>query len=396
MNKSLYWVLVLAGIFTAQAFAQLNQVMLRYIPGSTVKLEQLIGDFDKQKKAPTLNQTMSRYRIQGTDLGYSFEHKGKLIILFGDTLGRGGGDAMAHSSTVDPERGLRLDFFTDRRGNYLKVEPPGISMKGFEVPVAGISNDGKMYVTIKTNHSRESHTDISLLTLFDEDKQEFKVLREISRLPEGRFVEVSLRHEPEPIAGLPEGSPYILIWGSGIYRQSHAFLSIVPRHELETGKGTLYFAGMGQDGRPIWSAKEADAKPVVEHPTIGEFSVTWVAPLKLWLMTYQSRQPRGVMMRYSHTPWGPWSDFQTMLDREGHGQFIHMVSSERDDGLAGPVIGAGRDNPQKVPGGPYAPYVIERFTKVEANKLTIYYVLSTWNPYVVVLMRSQFEVKGFR
>jgi len=39
--------------------------------------------------------------------------------------------------------------------------------------------------------------------------------------------------------------------------------------------------------------------------------------------------------------------------------------------------------------GAYAPYVIERFTKLEGSELSLYYVLSTWNPYVVVLMKSR-------
>ena len=36
--------------------------------------------------------------------------------------------------------------------------------------------------------------------------------------------------------------------------------------------------------------------------------------------------------------------------------------------------------------------MIERFTTVNGNMLTIYYTLSTWNPYTVVKMRSQFKI----
>jgi hypothetical protein len=43
-------------------------------------------------------------------------------------------------------------------------------------------------------------------------------------------------------------------------------------------------------------------------------------------------------------------------------------------------------------GATYAPYVVERWTRVEKGIMDIYYVLSTWNPYVVVLMKSQFKV----
>jgi hypothetical protein len=60
--------------------------VLRYVSGSTVKLEQLLGEEDKELHRPTLSRTVSRYRIEGTDLGYSFEHEGKDFFLFGDTV----------------------------------------------------------------------------------------------------------------------------------------------------------------------------------------------------------------------------------------------------------------------------------------------------------------------
>ncbi|MGC2765994.1 MAG: hypothetical protein WB607_10870 [Candidatus Acidiferrum sp.] len=56
------------------------------------------------------------------------------------------------------------------------------------------------------------------------------------------------------------------------------------------------------------------------------------------------------------------------------------------------MIGKGQANPQAVHGGAYAPYVVERWTKVQGSELSIYYVLSTWNPYVVVLMKSRLHI----
>lgn len=69
----------------------------------------------------------------------------------------------------------------------------------------------------------------------------------------------------------------------------------------------------------------------------------------------------------------------------------------------GCIVGSGRAgkrgdsaseaDPGSVRGGAYAPYVIERFTKLEGSELSLYYVLSTWNPYVVVLMKSRLRVE---
>ena len=299
-----------------------------HLPGTTVKLEQLIGDFDKQRKVNTGNRTFERFRIQGTDLGNSFEHDGQVYFLFGDTVGRFGGDVVATSRTTDPEKGLRLDFLTDAKGNYLKVEPTGLSMKGFEVPIAGISLGGKAYVVVKTNHLGSpggvSQTDMTVLTRFDTAKGSFTPLRTISRQPDGKVIEMSMHLEVAPLGDLPPGGPHVLIWSGGPYRSSDAYLSVVPVSGFENGHGTRYFAGFGAGGKPAWSESEADAKPVVAHPTIGEFSVTWAAPAGMWLMTYASRSPRGIVLRYSTTPWGPWSEAQVILDprRDGTSAFL--------------------------------------------------------------------------
>jgi hypothetical protein len=372
--------------------------VMRYVPRSTVKLEQLLGETDKERHQPTLSQTVTRYGIQGTDLGYSFEHDGRAYFLFGDTVGRldRALDTIATTDARDPEAGVRLDFLTVG-GDYLTIQPPGISMGAFEVPVSGISLDGQMYVVVSTNHSADRTTDRSALTKFTPPAK-FQPLRTISQLPDGRFVKMSLHAEPAPIAGMPPGGPYVIVWGTGAYRKSDAYLSVVPAAQFESGKGTRYFAGFDPGGAPAWSEKESDAVPIVKNGTMGDLSVTWCKDLGLWLMTYDSRPPaaRGILFSYSRTPWGPWSEPQVIFNpmRDGAiGKFIHNPDARPDDGLAGPVIGQGQADPGAVRGGEYAPYVVERWTKVQGSELDLYYVLSTWNPYVVVLMESRLQVQ---
>lgn len=372
--------------------------VLRYVPGSTVKVGQLLGEEDRERHQPTLSRTVTRYGIEGTDLGYSFEHDGRVYFLFGDTVGRlrRALDTIATTDAHDPEQGVRLDFLTSG-GDYLTIQPPGISMGAFEVPVTGISLDGQMYVAVSTNHSPDRTTDRSVLTKFIPPAT-FRPLRTISQLPEGHFVKMSVHTEPGPIAGLPPGGPFVLIWGTGRYRKSDAYLSVVPVAQFETGKGTRYFAGFDAAGAPAWSEKEADARPIVQNGTMGDLSVTWCTDLGLWLMTYDSRPPApaGIEISYSRTPWGPWSEPQTVFNatRDGAaGKFIHVPGANPPDGVAGPVIGKGRANPEAVQGGAYAPYVVERWTKLQGSELTFYYVLSTWNPYVVVLMKSRLHVE---
>jgi len=390
--------------FTARpafrAVPSATEPVLRYVAGSTIKIEQLLGEEDKQLHRPTLSQTVTRYGIEGTDLGNSFEHGGRVYFLFGDTVGRlrRALDTIATTDADDPESGVRLDFLKSG-SDYLTIQPPGISMGAFEVPVAGISLGGQVqvYVAVSTNHSEDRSTDRSVLTKFTPPAN-FQPLRTISQLPEGHFVKMSLHIEPGTLAGLPPGGPFILVWGTGAYRKSDAYLSIVPAAQFESGKGTRYFAGLDAGSAPIWSEKESDARAIVQNGTMGDLSVTWCKDLGLWLMTYDSREPapRGILFSYSRTPWGPWSEPQIIFNavRDGAlGKFIHNPQANPDDGLAGPVIGKGQANPRAVHGGAYAPYVVERWTKVQASELSVYYVLSTWNPYVVILMKSRLHVE---
>jgi hypothetical protein len=224
---------------------------LRYIPRSTIKLAQLLGEEDKQRHRSTLSRTVSRYQIEGTDLGYSFEHQGKLFFLFGDTVGAldRALDTIATSDARDPEAGVRLDFLTVAGAPYLTIQPPGISMGAFEVPVSGISIDGQAYVVVSTNHSPERTTDRSVLTKFTPPNS-FQPLRTISQLPAGHFVKMSLHNEPAPIPGLPPGGPFILMWGTGAYRRSDAYFAVVPAARFETGEPTRYFAGLDPTGAP--------------------------------------------------------------------------------------------------------------------------------------------------
>ena len=363
---------------------------------STRKVEQLIGDVDRETGKPTRNRTEERYGLKGTDLGYSFEHRGRVLFLFGDTLGKGGGDSFAWSTSTDPHSGLALQFFSNKPGSYVQIRPEGIRMGGFEVPVSGVSLGGQAYVVLKTNHTEGAFTEISVLTKLIEPDLRFSRVRELSRLPEGKFIKMSIHEEPSGTAGLPPGGPWLLLFGTGKMRASDPYLALVPASSLETGRGTRYFSGI-VGGAARWAETEAEARPLFSHPTMMDLSVTWSADLKLWLMVYDSREgsaeERGIVLRHSRSPTGPWSSAQRLFSpKEGYGRFIHDASHP-DPRLAGPMISAEkRQEPEKFNGAAYAPYVVERFTRLQGSTLSLYYVLSTWNPYVVVLMESQLAV----
>lgn len=395
---------------------------LTYIPGSSVKLEQLLGDKDWATGAPTTSQTISRSDVEGTDIGCSFEDNGKLIFLFGDTIGTKvnyhAADTFAWSTSTDPEAGLLLNFFTDSQGKTLLVQPPGIKMGPFDIPNSGISLNGQTYIVCSTGADTslampQAH-EYSVLTRFDENTQAFSTGRTISMAPAGHFVITALHEMPAPAspgthaAGGPGAAATdVLMFGLGLFRATDVYLADIPASGFESGAGTRYFAGLS-NGQPTWTDQEAKAMPVVvdnptggppwpnDSPTIGDLSVSYSNDLGLWLMTYdggrQTEATTGIYFCYAPAPSGPWSPPQLIFNAKrdhGFGVFIHD-QSYNPPGPAGPTI--GNNDPNTTRGGDYAPQMIERFTKIEGDMLTIYYTMSTWNPYTAVKMRSQFKI----
>lgn len=399
-------------LIMAAALAVANATSLTWIPGSTKKVEQMIGDCDYTAQArtgqcvATTSQTSTRARVLGTDIGASFESEGRVIFLFGDTIGPPtaanyfASDTIASSVSTDPATGLHLDFFTNTDGSPYFVRIPNVRMGAGEVPHAGIRLNGSTYVVVNTgadvNLPDPNVNEYSVLTRFDETARRFTVLRTVSSRPNGKFITTALRQS---------GSD-VYVFGLSAYRRSDVYLSVVAAADFESGQGTRYFRGF-VNGQPAWSTSEADAVPIVlDNPTnvpghtpgIGNVSVIYSNELRLWLMTYDSGSSsspdyRGFYFTYATDPWGPWQRPQLIFNsaRDGAaGTFIHDPRISPSDRLTGPTIGP--TDPVTTPGAPYAPYMVERFTRVNGTTLSIYYTLSTWNPYTIVLMRSDFQV----
>lgn len=398
--------------------ARASGTSLTYVSGSSVKLEQIIGDCDWAVLAaqgtckPTTSRTITRYDIEGNGLGYSFEYQGKLFFLFGDTIGTKTNyhahDPIGTSSSSNGEAGLLLDFFTDSKGLPLFVEPPGVKMGAFDVPNSGIGIANKVYIVCNTgsdtSQSNVHAHDFSALARFDPVAKQFFSGRTISRMPGGHFILDAMHEIP---AGVGVSTPSVMMFGLGAYRATDVYLSMTPESGFESGQGTRYYTGFSK-GQPIWSAQESAAVPVVvdnplggpawpkDAPTIGNVSVSYSRDAGLWLMTYdggrQSENTAGVYFAYAPMPWGPWSKPQLIFNAKrdhGFGVFIHN-KDYHPPGPAGPMIGT--NDPNTARGGDFAPQMIERFTQVKGTTLSIYYTMSTWNPYTVVKMRSQFKI----
>lgn len=393
---------------------------LTWITNSSVKVEQLIGDLDwaalaRGTNLPTASQTISRFNIEGTDVGSPVEYGSKLLILFGDTIGTNvnyhAADTLAWSTNTDGESGLLLNFYTNSTGGNVFVQPPGIKMGPDNVPNSGIVVSNMIYLVCSTgadtstNSMNDPHaTSYSVLVTFDEAALTFQTNRTISAVTNGgHFVSDSLHLD----------GTNVMIYGEGSYRNSDVYLSMVPAATFLTGDGTVYFTGLS-NGQPTWSPVESNAVPVVQDnptngpawpndsPSIGDISVVNPPGLGLWLMTFDGGRHttdktsyEGVYFCYATAPWGPWSTPQLIYNATrdgGFGNYIHK-NELTPMGPDGPTIDPTNNPPDTTNGGIYAPHLIERFTRLTNSTLLVYYTMSTWNPYTVIKMRSAFTIQ---
>jgi hypothetical protein len=136
-----------------------------YVPNSSKRVCQLTGDFDRAARVPTLSLTGKRFGVIATDLGSSFEHKGNLFFLFGDTQGRPGArDVLAWTESIDPAK-IVLHFYQAPEHKWLPLTVPGIKQGAFEIPSGGISVAGAMFVVCTTDHSEKKTMARSVLAV---------------------------------------------------------------------------------------------------------------------------------------------------------------------------------------------------------------------------------------
>lgn len=369
-------------IFVTSIQAQTGGV--EYLPGSTKKISQLIGDYDRQQQSQTLNLTESRYGLISTDLGVPFRHKERTYLLFGDSWGANGGDAIAYTTDLDPEDGINLTFTTYGNGAYKPVLIPGIRQDAFEVPMEGVSVDGKMYIYHTTDHSNTVMMGRSVLAVSADDGNSFSYLYDFSKK---HFINVSVVHvDLAEWLGFPLNSGHgLVIFGSGSYRQSDIRLAYQPADQIEIPQSLRYFAGLDNRNAPLWSENEADATPLFSHPYVGELSVTYNPFLCKWLLLYNCDSPRGITFRTADVPWGPWTEPQILFDPWQDNGYCHFMHVNWQFSQCDSVHDPGREFEW---GGEYGPYQFEDLATGNDSSTTIYFTMSTWNPYTVVLMKS--------
>jgi uncharacterized protein (TIGR03437 family) len=432
MQRHIFFLILFAATISTSSAQPADPI---WLPGSSQKVCQLVGEQDRQIMQPTLSRTETNYGLIGNDLGSSFEHNGKLWFLFGDshpTAAFNGkpnsqtdaprlpldNDAVGFTSGTNIDQCVKLDFVRDSIGAYQNpvvlnaAGKPAITLGVDEVPIAGVDVGGRMFVVFGTDNNVAMPTlgnlgfsTRSVLAVSDDDGNTYHYLYDLSAPPctrcdGAKFVNVA-------IAKATDG--YIYFWGSGGgtgYRNSSVFLARKLATGIAQAGGMQYFTGVAKDGTPNFSAAEADASALFQDYNgannspancTGELGVEFNQSVQRWVMLYNclnktAANLNGIYMRFAPQPWGPWGAPQTIfngLRDKGICFFIHRAvtpTSPACDQVGDP----GREDVQ---GGSYGPYFLSRFTTGTASGTsTFYYTMSTWNPYVQVIMKSTIQV----
>lgn len=383
---------------------------------NTKRIVQLTGELDRSNwpgpnsgQPPSLahNRTESRFGIRGTDLGASFLHKGRIYFLFGDTWrnpyrrNEVNLDSIAFCTDFNPDDGLDLTFYK---------QPPLVADNAFtqlefDVPLDGVSFGGRMMVFFSTDHTMVADYNLmgrSVVASSDNDGYDFTFLYEFSR---DKFINVSVDVVSGEAVGLPEYRTALVIFGSGRYRSSDVYLAVMPLEEIVSGRFIRYYAGR-KGTTPIWGHHEEEAVPLFCAGCVGELSARWNPLLQRWILLYNGDNPRGIVMRSAEKPWGKWSGPVMAFDpwqNGGYGKFMHVawdadIPNNPHDFVHDDMFGSDDDGfkwRENEWGGEYGPYQISPLTRGETgNFAQVYFTMSTWNPYQVMLMTTTLHIGG--
>jgi hypothetical protein len=476
----------------------------------TTKVCQLTGEDDRERPGKQTGIQLSGVPagITGSDLGFPFEHAGKLRLLFGDTREidpdlcepavcgtsgnpkpgvpegtetvedaaawdrltrfRDGADSIASTPlNIDPDQCLPLTFQMDDpeirpvRGNaglvlkydilpkFHAVMLNGKHLGRFETPVSGFSDGRSMYAFFTVRDRPPGCGQPDGCALGDEDPggqaklaksdDDGRTFTEVSTVSRGKFQwPVPVVTDAGTVIGIPSHltGRVVLIWGTGRevyaqFRHSYPYLAVAPLHTVESMDSWRYYEAIGADGKPVWGDQEPKAQPLPPfgqpsaryriwnwltgrsflpreppyHKCLGEFSVGYIPEWQKWVMLYacsddekkgyNEANTRGIHLRTADAPWGPWSPPQRAFDpEEGYCRFMHhqdkspCTPNPGDKGVVDTDF-VDTDTGKLQYGGEYAPFLIPRYTKVDRHQTVLYFVMSTWNPYQSVLMRTR-------
>jgi hypothetical protein len=180
---------------------------------------------------------------------------------------------------------------------------------------------------------------------------------------------------------------------------------------------------------PIFSKSVKAMQPLYDEDRliVNQTSIAYLPEYGRWVMIYGGRLPwlliwprypvltearaidaySGVYLRTAPHPWGPWSEATTIYNPywsnvTGYCEIMYRSQAEAD--MLGKRIGddfleQGCDLESKTQvdwsthpldfGVEYGTAIVPRFTEDHADEATLYWLMSTWHPYRVVVMKTR-------
>jgi hypothetical protein len=247
------------------------------------------------------------------------------------------------------------------------------------------------------------------------------------------------------------GHDALLVWGRPGYtgeqgRQAQLYLMALSLPVRRDARGEWrfqpwFFAGFHPGTtRPRWTRLESRAKPLAldgipngnpheKLPIVDQMAISWVgAPIRKWVMLYggdlddsfladpaNARPcpgPGSIQIRFADHPWGPWSPPKPHLvpgspavpgDPYGPGGSIfHPACRDVPGAACAPTdphrpVHAFLPDCQSFglfePGYFYAPNIVDAWTRPDgAGGVDLYWNVSVWNPYAVLLVRTNLRL----
>lgn len=414
--------------------------------GRSEKICQLTGDVDRETKGPTKNSTGRKAKLGKTDLGYPVDDGTTMTFYFGDSRDENGiglrdewayDDAVATSrqtSLPSPGDCLEIQFvlsgdkFARLTVDQQQMPNTPRHFQGlFNVPSSGFTVGGTEYALFWTNHCpfpqaqgcpkcpqpglspkcRRIPPNVDFIDRFGRATLTEKIVdvarpatfKELYSLSDRFNYTASLNSDLLP--AIPSTQRLgVFVFGMDLYRESYPLLAYVPSQDVRNLGAWKYFVGLNTDGTPNWTADPGYATPVFSdgdgpRGCIGEFHISWIPPLQRWLMLYNCEgqsQINEIRARFAYEPWGKWSEptviFYPTVDK-AYCRYMHNRLDPTTQIGLDPTCAddLGGDNGSDA-GSPYAPYILSRFTRATTEGVAIYFLVSTWNPYQVVVMRA--------
>jgi hypothetical protein len=296
----------------------------------------------------SINETHTRYGVDGTDLGHTFLFGDQIVMVFGDTFGPARTDwrsnVAAVSTDEDPSDGISFDRMIEDLPGHAKELIDNDLVPGEEVtiiPTYGIAVGERMFLHYmavrKWGTPGRWDLNQSGLAYSDDEGQTWTVDPNATWVADSNFGQVAI----EAVGA------YAYFFGIPGGRFGGVNLARVKLDQLREKSAYEYW-----DGTDWVLSDESVATTIVPAP-VGELSVRWNSYYNTWVMMYLNEDKYSIVLRTADCLTGPWSD-------------------ER-------VVATGADYPQL-----YAPFMLPKWN----DGPDIYFTMSLFGPYHVQLMAT--------